>query len=336
VVLRGITISATTTSKAAGGFGALKFDGAVSGVFTEDCRIERLRVTNVGGQGIKIHKSRRLVCAGCEIAQTGAGGLVFSGNKCVIENNHIHHDGLTYPSGIGLRCDGEDHRIEHNTFHHTTYSAVAGGGRRIVLERNLFHHIMEELVDGAAIYLFSAKQCVIRGNYTHSVREEQVHAYYLDEQSEDSLVEGNLAVDVPWPIHNHMATGCRIRDNVCVSRAPMTISFPNCHGFVLERNLFSTAAKLTFDSSYTGMAKLRKNVFHSGSGQVEFRLHDRLPSLERNTEPVSPVPRNDDSVIADPLFVAVEKGNLRFRRGSPASKRGIRVPDVRKAGCALR
>lgn len=336
VVLRGLTISATTTPLTAGGFGALKFDGAVSGDSTRDCRLEGLRVVNVGGQGIKIRQSRSLVCTGCEIAQTGAGGVVFSGTACRMENNHIHHDGLTYPSGIALRCDGNDHRINHNTFHHTTYSAIAGGGRRIVIEYNCFHHIMEALVDGAAIYLFAAKQCTLRGNYTHSVREEQVHAYYLDEQSADSLVEGNLAVDVPWPIHNHMATNCRLRGNVCVSRAPMTISFMNCHGFVLERNLFSTPAKLTIDSSYTGLAKLSRNVFHSGSGQMEYRLHDRLPSLERNAVPVPPVPRNEDSVIADPLFVNAEKGDLRFRRGSPAARRGIKVPDARRAGVRRR
>jgi hypothetical protein len=336
ITLSGLTFSLTTTPLVAGGFGARAFEGAIEGEHVDTLRLNRLTVEHAAGQGIRLRQATSVSCDGCEIRECGAGGLHVEGESATLTQNHIHHVGLTYPSALALRCGGNNHVIAHNELHHTPYSAVNSGGRNIRIEHNLFHHIMEELVDGAAIYLFAAKGCVVRGNHTHSVRDEQVHAYYLDEQSEDSIVEGNLAVDVPWPLHMHMASRCIIRDNVCVNRGPMTVSLPNCDGFRIERNVFSAGGKLSFQPSYTAMAQFRSNVLHSGSGDVEIRLHNRLPSLEVNTSPVPLLPDTAGTVIADPGFVDTEgdagRNVWRFQAGSPASEAGIRPLDVSGAG----
>ena len=52
------------------------------------------------------------------------------------------------------------------------------------------------------------KRVVLRGNYIHDIVDMGGYgasAYYLDEQAEDCLVEGNLSVRVARPSHNHMA-----------------------------------------------------------------------------------------------------------------------------------
>ncbi|MGB2865249.1 MAG: hypothetical protein WBC05_18110, partial [Sedimentisphaerales bacterium] len=53
ITVRGLTLSVTTTPLEAGGFGAGKFDGAISISSAENCRLIGLEIVNVGGQGIK-------------------------------------------------------------------------------------------------------------------------------------------------------------------------------------------------------------------------------------------------------------------------------------------
>ena len=332
VTLSGLTLGVTTTPLVAGGFGARAFEGAIEGAHVENIRLERLTVEHAAGQGVRFRESTSVSCEACEIRECGAGGLHIEGRAACITENHIHHVGLTYPSALALRCGGDDHVIAHNEIHHTSYSALNSGGRNIRIEHNLFHHAMEVLADGAAIYMFAAKHCLVRGNHTHSLRDGIVHAYYLDEQSEDSVVEGNLAVNVSWPLHMHMASRCTIRGNVCVNEGNMKVTLANCDGFRIERNVLACKGKLSLLPSYTGIAHLNNNVFHSAAGDVEISMHDRLPSLERNTGPVPVLPDTAGTVIADPRFADAEHGDFRFLPGSPAAAAGIQPIDVGGAG----
>ncbi len=330
--IKGLTFGMTATPMIAGGFGACKFEGAIEGDFAHGLRLEDVTVRWTGGQGIRVNRSDGVRCRNCTVHDVGAGGMHFSGAGGVVASALVHHVGLTYPSALALRVHGENWRIHHNTIHHSPYSAVNAGGRNLRIEHNRFHHVMEELVDGAAIYVFAAKSCILRGNYTHDVRDEQVHAYYLDEQSEGSLVEGNVSVGVPWPIHNHMAWNCVVRGNVCISQDDMKITFANCDNFTLTGNVFACGGELKINSSYTGVSSLRRNIFHSRCGRVSWAFHDRLPSLERNSGSVPALPRNADSIVADP-GCSCEGGKVAFAEGGLAARLGLRGLDVSGAGC---
>ena len=64
------------------------------------------------------------------VYDTGACGLKFGGES-LVRNNHVHHVGRIYPSGIAVWGDGRNGqtcRIEHNTVHDTSYTAIACGG----------------------------------------------------------------------------------------------------------------------------------------------------------------------------------------------------------------
>ena len=159
-----------------------------------------------------------------------------------------------------------------------------------------------------------------------------MHAYYLDEQSVDSVVEGNLAVGVPWPLHMHMASRCVIRGNVCINSGNLTMSLMNCDGFVIENNVLAAAGDLRIVSTYTGIAKLRQNVFWSGAGNVRWEFNDRLPSLERNAGSVPILPQHEQTLLADPKVECTPDGLVRFAPGSPALALGIPALDVRSAG----
>ncbi len=332
VRIRGLAFGVTTTPLLAGGFGALRFAGAIDGEHAHGLRLDDVTVRWSGGQGVRVLHSDGVRCRGCTVHELGAGGIVLSGRDGQVSQTLIHHTGRTYPSSLALRVSGEGWRVRHNTLHHTPYSAINAGGRDLRFEHNRFHHIMEELVDGASIYVFAGKSCLLRGNYTYDVRDEQVHAYYLDEQSENSRVEGNVAVNVPWPIHNHMAWNCRLRHNVCLNQGDLRISFPNCDRFVLERNVFACDGTLAVEPSYTGLARLDRNVLFSQAGNIRWQFHDRLPSLERNAEPVPALPVNAGSLIAD-LGCRCDNGKITFANRELAQRLGLREIDVSAAGC---
>jgi hypothetical protein len=145
-------------------------------------------------------------------------------------------------------------------------------------------------------------------------------------------VEGNLALNVPWPLHMHMASGCTIRGNVCVHTGNLSMSLANCDGFLIEGNILAAGGELRLSGSYTGVAQLRRNVFWSGAGTVRWELHDRLPSLERNAAPVPLLPQHEQTILADPRVECSLDGLARLLPGSPAAALGLGDLDVRQAG----
>ena len=70
----------TGTPLKAGGFGAGKFEGALSVASAEDCAFERLRIYNVGGQGIRTWRMRNSSIRWCEARHTGACGMMARGD----------------------------------------------------------------------------------------------------------------------------------------------------------------------------------------------------------------------------------------------------------------
>jgi len=334
IQLKGLTFGVTTTPLLAGGFGAGNFEGAIEGKFAHGLKLVDVEIRWTGGQGIRIANSNGIRCNNCIIHDVGAGGIVINnGNNGVIKKTLIHHNGLIYPSALALRVGGNKWHVHHNTLHHTPYSAICAGGTKLIFESNRFYNVMEELSDGAAIYIFAGKSCVMRGNYAYNLPDKIGHAYYLDEQSADSIVEGNVATGGSWPIHNHMAWNCVIKNNVCINdTGNMRITFPNCDGFTLTRNVFACSGELIFEPSYTVVSKLINNACYSKSGQYRFAFHDRLPSLERNDVPTPLLPVNQGSLMVD-VGCECDNGKITYKNTYLAKTLGLRELDVSKAGC---
>ncbi|MEW6355030.1 MAG: right-handed parallel beta-helix repeat-containing protein [Planctomycetota bacterium] len=329
IVIRGLTLAITNTPLRAGGFGAGSFAGAVTMVHAEGCRLTDLKVVNVGGQAVKSWKSNGLRVENCDIHHIGAGGIRLGGDDNVIANNAVHHIGLTYPSGIAVSCGGCRNRIANNTVHDAPYSAITCSKDDNVIEGNRVHHCMQELLDGAAIYITFCKNVVVRGNFVSDIADptgSQRPAYYLDEQAEGCLVEGNLALDVPVLLNNHMARNNTIRNNVFIAEGDGEVTFYNSSDYHLERNVIYAKGKLLF-LKHNAIVTMPNNVFFSGAGAVEGEKMERYKPLGR--EPIAP---REGTVIADPMFDRIEDGIVTFKPDSPALRLGIKPLDVSKAG----
>jgi len=330
VTLRGLSLSVTTVPLITGGFGAAHFDGAVSLEQTEDCTLENLTIAQVAGHAINTRSAcSRTRVEGCDVSETGAGGIYAGGPGTLIADNHVRGVGRSFPSAIGIFRGGKASTVRNNEVHDCTYSAINYGGEGTVIEANLLYDCMKVLHDGGAIYVFAGKNTVLRRNVARDFTDTGGYgasAYYLDERSEGCVVEENLSVNVGWPSHNHMAKGNTIRNNVFVVAGDAKLTFPRSSDFALEGNVVYATGKITIQNP-AAVTSWTNNVLFSKVGKVEgVKLADYAAAGATAGAP------GGTTVTADPLFADVGKEIFTYREGSPALKLGLKPLDPRMAG----
>lgn len=329
VTIRGIHFAATTVPLVAGGFAAAAFEGAISLRDAHDCTFDRVVVRGVAGHGAKGSGTlRRTRIENSEITDCGAGGIYVGGEGAVIRNNHVWKVGRSYPSAIGIYQGGRDCLVSHNEVHDCSYSAINYGGVSNVVENNLIYDCMKVLHDGAAIYMFAARDCILRGNLARDITDTGGYgasAYYLDERSTGCVVENNVSLRVNWPVHNHMATNNIIRNNIFVVPGDAKLTFVRSTDFTFERNVLYAAGKIRVEG-VNGVANWVNNLFFSESGVYESVILSQYSPKTTNTNP----PPN--TVTENPRLQDPARGEYRLRPDSPAHRLGIQPLDVAKAG----
>jgi hypothetical protein len=333
ITLRGLTLQVTNTPLIAADFGAEKLNGAITGVGPMvDIKLVDLTIRNVAGHAIKIRGkgSHHVHVEGCELQTVGAGGIYLTAEDAIITENLISFNGMLYPAAIGIFFGGNRVVVSHNDIHDTSYSGVdVGGGVGHRVEYNDFARVMRVLNDGAAIYAIYAIGAILRGNVARDIGggPGARHAYYLDEQSQHCVVCDNLAIGVPWPLHNHMSRHNTLRHNFCINDGALKITFMRSHDFGLAENVFYATGPIRF-IGFEGATHLAHNIFYSAVGRVEaIRLDDYTETKE-----ITSLESNDRTNAADPLFVDVERGDFRLRPESPAYRLGIAPLDTSQAG----
>ncbi len=291
ITLRGLTLQATTTLLGARGytFGANSYEGAVHLERSRRCLLEKLDITNIGGEGIVV-ESRNDVARilGCHVHQIGACAVEVScgGEGSTIARNHIHHVGLQYPCAVGMLASGDNLHIYRNEIHDIPYSGVVCNGRKHCLEENLIYRVMREMHDGAAIYGHMVDS-VLRGNLVRDVVEQGkgfgASAYYLDEQSDRCTVERNVAVGVPTPTHNHISRNLAFRDNLFVVDQDMKLSFARSANCTFERNMLFVPGRLTIHTPNAVTTWKDNVVYRGGLGKDDaaqpFTIDDAMPPV---------------------------------------------------------
>ena len=166
-------------------------------------------------------------------------------------------------------------------------------------------------------------------NFIHDIDDTGGYgssAYYLDERSENCLVEGNLSVDVARPSHNHMALKNTIRNNVFIFHGDARITFPKSSDYILEKNVIYATGKITFANS-EAIATLRSNLIFSGKGEIIGRQTGDQSDSDSEFSVL-----DKTNIIADPLLIEFENGVVTFDDQSPVHKLGIQSIDVSDAG----
>ena len=342
ITLKNLVISCTTTPLVAGGYGANRFDGAISGNGADNCLFTDLTVANVGGFGIKV-SGGNVKIEGCEVKNTGAGGISFRGTQNgVITRNHIHDVGLIYPSGIALTVGGRGTNINHNEVHATSYIGIRIGGASNIAEYNLIYDVMQQLNDGGQFFI-TGRDNVIRFNFAHEGPGDEEEwagffdrgedrfkwAYYMDENSTNCTFENNLALNTVRPVHMHMTKNCTFRNNVFIDRGIQILTFPRSTGLTYENNI-NIADEIIFSHQYDGFNAIPNNIIYSRLGSVIHELIMIYTVIDYN--PMRQVRQLGETIFDDPLLDSWENGIVTFKPDSPAHKLGIKPIDVSNAG----
>lgn len=372
VTLRGITFAHTewthpepdpaTTQPASGGFmqAAVPLVAAVSGAGVRRVNVEGCTFRNLGTWALELGQSTQLSnVRRCTLRDLGGGGIklgsgaIGQGNDAqtfgnTIEDCEIAHGGKMFMSAVGIWLgQGFDNRIAHNHVHDFYYSGMSVGwtwgyeasqNRGNVIEKNHVHHIGKLsdgdgplLADMGAIYLLGGRLgTVVRNNVLHDVASLRFGwGVYLDEGCCDVLVENNLVYRAAHgSFHLHYGRDNVVRNNIfALSSDPQIYrSRQEAHrGFSVLRNIVYWTSGSPLTRSTAEQVKFDRNLY-GGVAEKDFRVSEMTWAQWRAAG------QDENSVIADPLFVDVAKDDFRLKPDSPAKQIEFEPFDISDVG----
>ena len=359
ITIKGLTLSMTTTTLEGvketygeivnydGGDRTARVEGALFAAYIKNCNFIDLEVANAGGQGIKMFAVDNSKIVNCHIHHSGSRAVTLFGNGTVFDNCHVHDVGLIYPAveAVAVRgMFGDGITVSNCDIHDVSYTAIhVITAHNHVVENNLVYNAMKEMRDGSGIYLSFCHHVTVKGNFVRDVEMDpinkanrkkgeyahtQAHAYYLDEQSENCLIEGNLALNCPSPYQGHQARNNVFRNNFFINEKDdilwhMPLSW--CED--VTQNVIYSGQGAILIGNRKAITSFKNNLLYSGSGKVEAYDLDFYSPIEKVT-----LDMTTGSVVADPLFVSFKDGKIMLKPDSPVAALGIKPIDVGKAG----
>jgi parallel beta-helix repeat protein len=360
IEFRGITVSDTTWEPPAKEAvdaqaasivpGAVRFRGAQHCAFTDGV------IRNVAGYGFEIAAGcDHIRIIGNEVKDVGAGGVKLSGGganakdyhrtgNCEITDNHLHHLGEIFHSGVGVLLMHADRNvIAHNHIHHLYYTGVSVGwvwgyGPSVSKENRIeFNHIHDVgqkfLSDMGGIYTLGVSPgTVVRNNHIHDIDSWTYGGWgiYTDEGSTGITIENNLVYRTKsGGFHQHYGKENVVRNNIfALAREGQLIrSREEEHtSFTIERNVVYWTEGPLFASTWKNdHFVVNRNVYWNAAGKpVTFPGGDLVQWRKRG--------HDTESIVADPKFRDPAKGDFSFTDESVVRKVGFVPFDVSEAG----
>ena len=183
-----------------------------------DVRVAACTIRNMGNWAVKVYGGRRHGVVGCDIYQTGQGGIhLEAGDRKTLtpaghyaDNNHIHHTARWDPVyQQAITVFGVGNRATHNLIHHVPHVAIGFTGNDQTIEYNEIHTAVFQSNDAGAIYTsppdetWSMRGHKIRYNYLHNIHgfeDKGCLGVYLDDCFSSADISGNIFYDVATPI----------------------------------------------------------------------------------------------------------------------------------------
>ncbi|MEO0012547.1 MAG: hypothetical protein RLZZ535_936 [Cyanobacteriota bacterium] len=284
----------------------------------------------------------------CQFFDLGAGAIKIAnyGNHQII-GCHIYNGGLIFHAAVAIWIgSAANNLVAHNHIHHFHYSGISvgwtWGSADNPTANNLieFNHIHDlgKLADGepllndnGGIYTLGVQPGTkIRSNLIHDIQAHNFGGWgiYLDEGSSQITVENNLVYRTrTGGFHLHMGKDNIVRNNIFafgkLSQLERTLKENSWEdegyeSFTLENNIiYWQEGNLLAGKWADGHYVSNRNLYWYDSDRpIRFGGLSWQQWQRRD--------RDTDSIVADPLFIAPERGDFRLQPNSPALKMGFK------------
>lgn len=322
--------------------------------------VERSVMRNLGGYGAELSGLGHGV-AGCEIYQTGKGGIALKGGDrkslqpggLFAENNHIHHYGRVcrmYHPGISLT--GVGNRAANNLIHSAPHMAIYFSGNEHIIEYNEIHHVSFESNDAGAIYAgrdWTMRGNVIRHNYLHDItgfENRGCVGVYLDDMFASAAIYGNVFRNVTRAAFIGGGRDCTVENNIFIDCKPSLHVDARAMGWVgyhaddwikegrEKGTLLGIAYKdAPYAAKYPKLPSILDDEPKAPKGNVIARnisVGGRWDEIEKKARPYLIFESN--LLGQDPGFVNAAGGDYRLRSDSPAFKLGFKPIPMERIG----
>jgi hypothetical protein len=326
--------------------------GVEVGVGCSDIEISRNRITDIGAGAVRIGHFFSWETDGSG-RPTGRGirrkAAMPNGphsRRIRVVDNQIAHLGRFTPEAVGVFVgDNAECEIVHNHIHDLFYSGISVGSVQDfgpceasgnIIEYNHIHDIgQERLSDLAGIYACNTPKSRFAFNVVHDVTRRDYGGWgiYPDEGAHDLLIRQNLVYRCQdGALFAHHNRGITAENNIFALNRGGQVERGGIGGFerTCRRNLvFYAEGKAVGDygREYTrrDVCAFDRNLYWNASGKPV--LFGRLSFAEWQA-----TGQDKGSRVADPMFLAPEKGDFRLRPGSSAAEVGFEPWDVSKVG----
>ncbi|MFH1919765.1 MAG: right-handed parallel beta-helix repeat-containing protein, partial [Planctomycetota bacterium] len=321
------------------------------------CAFERCEIAHVGEYALWLRAgSAENRVFHCHFHDLAGGGVrigesssppteAHAADRNTIDNNFIHDTGHMFHAGVGVWIGRASHNtVTHNEICDLDYTGVSVGwswgyapssANHNVVEYNHIHHIGRAVLgDMGGIYTLGiAPGTRLRHNVIHDVYSPGVGGgagIYPDEGSTELLIENNLVY--------HMEKGCfsqhygrenAVRNNIfALSRSGELARYreEDHLSFLFERNIvYSTNGYFLIGNWGNGNYRIENNLYwDTSTTDPDFG--------EGDFEDWQSLGRDENSLVADPMFVDPGALDFRLKPESPATKLGFQPFDTREVG----
>jgi hypothetical protein len=300
-----------------------------------DCLIRRCYLFDLGAGGVRIGEDRR--------PQTPNEAT----SRNIVDNCIIREGGRVFPCAVGIWVgQSGDNQITHNEVTDLLYTGISVGWnwsygendhQRNLIAYNHIHHLgWRVLSDLSGIYtLGESPGTTIYGNVIHDIYCYSYGGWGLglDQATSYIRVENNLVYNTQSSgLGLHFGKNNLFRNNIFVNCAqdgggPIQLGRAEDHlQFIFENNIIYWQKgpaiagpwdKATFIS--------RNNCWWNASGEPATFSGKSFDEWQK-------LGKEEGSIVADPLFRDVAKGDFHLKPNSPALKIGFKPFDWTKAG----
>lgn len=325
--------------------------------YATNITFKNCEITNISNNAVWFHRG----CANNKLINSyihnlGVGGVKVGipeksivnldrTSNIVIDNNIIRTGGQEISNGVGILIfNSGNNTISHNDISDFKYSGISVGwtwgyspnqALNNKINNNHIHHIgWAELSDLGGIYILGPSQNTeIENNVISNIFSYDYKGWgiYLDEGSSHIVVQNNLVYNCKSSgFHQHYGRDNVIKNNIFANQllSQLEISKKETHNsFYFTNNIvYFKRGVLSHNSGWRSANFIaNNNLFWDSRKNIRFYNMD-FEEWKKTTQ------KDENSVIADPLFADPDNDDFRFKSRQNIEKINFIPFDYSKAG----